>query len=695
MKYNTGNPLGSADPRDLYDTATVADNLVQGEEPAYTDRLGKKRKSWAGMEADFDSDQAQRQSDFDQFLVSSGYELLGDYAAGIEVAAYNQIIRESGEFWRAAANTELPYTTTGAGMPEGGAFVSVGDANLRQELFQPGGALMVNGSVHRVPSRTEMKTYDVSSGYQFSLEEGGRSGTFVVKTGTPPSDPEEGINVVLNNGNYAQRIYDGITPSGGICADWFGAAEGGDASVGTQAALDYMYIRGLGGRLRFSGNDYVFSSGVIVKNGSILTGDGFGSVDTTASQPSNPTTALIGNFVGTLILFEAETDGETIHGAGIDGLTVKGENTLNYGVRARSIRDCYFYFWAERCTVAGFRITDGNNALAANNHIEYYAYQAGSNEACINSIGLDIRDETGSIGTTRTYAEYLNCIGGANGYGVRIGDHDGGYFAKVDVGVQSGGSGYGLLFDGDLGTQPRPSRKNHVGYLNGTVKGNVNSRNSIGYINSEPSDVVLDGNAIIDYFVFDRNDGSRYETFRYAMSDSLSVNPISSVVVTGTPSPAIVGGSAGAGISFADAQDGKIAIPSPLLRKWSEGDIVSIDALIYADGGTAGQDAVLESAVMVKPEAQGFGGGLISSGLMTVDISAVDSIQKVSMTINAPVSNDSECLIVQFSRVGTSGNDTYTGNVVLAGLSVNYVSDGPVTDPGRTWDNPPDRQVLP
>lgn len=132
MKYNTGNPLGSADPRDLYDTAAVADNLVHGDEAAYTDRLGTKRKSWAGME-----------KDFDEFLANSGYVgtstdgAVEDYAAGIEVTAYNQVIRDGGEFWRAAAGTELPYTTTGSGMPEGGAFVSVGDALLRQDLVQP------------------------------------------------------------------------------------------------------------------------------------------------------------------------------------------------------------------------------------------------------------------------------------------------------------------------------------------------------------------------------------------------------------------------------------------------------------------------------------------------------------------------------------------------------------------------------
>src|SRR5690606_41942901 len=68
---------------------------------------------------------------FRSFLANSGYQLIGDYAPDIEITAYNQIVRDDdGEFWRLAGQTELPYVTTGAGLPEGGAFVAVGDAAL-------------------------------------------------------------------------------------------------------------------------------------------------------------------------------------------------------------------------------------------------------------------------------------------------------------------------------------------------------------------------------------------------------------------------------------------------------------------------------------------------------------------------------------------------------------------------------------
>lgn len=48
--YNTGNPLGSADPRDLYDNAENLDNAVNSTANEWTDRLGVERKTWAAIE---------------------------------------------------------------------------------------------------------------------------------------------------------------------------------------------------------------------------------------------------------------------------------------------------------------------------------------------------------------------------------------------------------------------------------------------------------------------------------------------------------------------------------------------------------------------------------------------------------------------------------------------------------------------
>jgi len=157
--YNTGNPLGSKDPRDLYDNAENLDTAVNDvENDTWKDRFGRSRKTMSGMERQFDADQASRDNRFNTFIASSGYQFLGDYAADIEITEYNQIVRDDdGEFWRLSGQVELPYTTTGAGLPEDDSLTPLGDAVLRQELANPAmGAAMVGRGVVAVDSIADL-----------------------------------------------------------------------------------------------------------------------------------------------------------------------------------------------------------------------------------------------------------------------------------------------------------------------------------------------------------------------------------------------------------------------------------------------------------------------------------------------------------------------------------------------------------
>lgn len=123
-QFNTGNPIGSPDPRDLFDNAQNLDELVNSEsKETHPDRLGKSRKTWHGME-----------EDFADLLANSAYEILGDYAAGITIESYNQVIRYNGEFYGAKASTDLPYTTDGTWATDEPFLVGRGDAVFRQDL---------------------------------------------------------------------------------------------------------------------------------------------------------------------------------------------------------------------------------------------------------------------------------------------------------------------------------------------------------------------------------------------------------------------------------------------------------------------------------------------------------------------------------------------------------------------------------
>lgn len=147
--YNTGNPVGSVSVKDLYDNAENFDTALNDRTSrTWADRLGVLRKSWHGLEQDFDDFMVQVANTFQEFLVSSGYEDIGDYAAGLVITTRNQIFWRDGELYRASAALDLPYTATGVWGDESGLFVSVGDAALRQELANiagsnVGGAVMV------------------------------------------------------------------------------------------------------------------------------------------------------------------------------------------------------------------------------------------------------------------------------------------------------------------------------------------------------------------------------------------------------------------------------------------------------------------------------------------------------------------------------------------------------------------------
>ena len=165
----TNKPIPSEGPRDLKFNAGKIDEEVNGSADYYTDRFSVQRLTNTGRNNQFQDAQTQRgndfteqmtqqaddwleqfnqqNSDFQQFLLNSGYQFLGDYENGpYTITARNQIILYQNEFWRLNAATNPPYTTTGVNSTSWSTdvthLVSVGDANLRQELAAPTGATL-------------------------------------------------------------------------------------------------------------------------------------------------------------------------------------------------------------------------------------------------------------------------------------------------------------------------------------------------------------------------------------------------------------------------------------------------------------------------------------------------------------------------------------------------------------------------
>lgn len=132
MTFNTGNPVGSVDPRDLHDNAQNFDKLSVGPEPSYPDRLGVPRKSWAGME-----------QEFLQFLADSGFEmppLAYVDGAALQILRPTQVIQRDNQLYRAQLPATFPVSLSGAWMDDQLKLTPMSDHSLRQELAQDDGS---------------------------------------------------------------------------------------------------------------------------------------------------------------------------------------------------------------------------------------------------------------------------------------------------------------------------------------------------------------------------------------------------------------------------------------------------------------------------------------------------------------------------------------------------------------------------
>lgn len=135
--YDTSNePLGSTAVKVLYNNASNLDDAVNSDADTWVDRppFGRIRRTWRGME-----------NAFNQFLLNSGYQFLGDYDTDgpLTITASNQVFTKDGEYWRPSASLSLPYTTVNNWAVDQPKFVSNGDAVLRQQLADPTGSTRI------------------------------------------------------------------------------------------------------------------------------------------------------------------------------------------------------------------------------------------------------------------------------------------------------------------------------------------------------------------------------------------------------------------------------------------------------------------------------------------------------------------------------------------------------------------------
>ena len=132
MTFNTGNPIGSTDARDLSDNAENFDKALGTLDATWTDRLGVTRDSFEGR------------------LAKGSFYRVGTFAAGYTLTNMRQTLEYSGHeyswagtFPKVVAAGATPATSGGIGA---GAWVDRTDFTLRTELSLNNGAHLVGNS---------------------------------------------------------------------------------------------------------------------------------------------------------------------------------------------------------------------------------------------------------------------------------------------------------------------------------------------------------------------------------------------------------------------------------------------------------------------------------------------------------------------------------------------------------------------
>lgn len=309
MVYNTNNPLGSKDPRDLYDNATNFDKYSVGPDPMYEDRFGVFKLSIEGQQQAFLSAQAGRQTAFDALLVASAFYFLADYGPGINITSRSQYVIRDGVAYRLAPAATLPYTTTGNWVLESTNFTPISsDDILRQQLGNDAdpsvGASLVARSSVVVPAMADFQgvvgkgsqayllrsyhaTHSVGGGvftWDATQLKSNHNGGVIIS----PTVPWDGL--MVSHSAYLGGAGE-TDPSGTGCfvrvfsgkvdATWFG----GFSSTAINAAVKYAYTTSKKRSIYLPSGDWAITSPILVPTADMhFIGDGQFSTTLTAQS---------------------------------------------------------------------------------------------------------------------------------------------------------------------------------------------------------------------------------------------------------------------------------------------------------------------------------------------------------------------------------------------------------------------------
>ncbi|WP_129937683.1 GDSL-type esterase/lipase family protein, partial [Escherichia coli] len=151
--YGTNKPLGSTDPKDLFDNSQNFDTAINSITDAiWHDRFGRTRRTWYGLEGIASAAINKFIEDGKKAIAGVGYITMDSFQDGKTLTLTNQALRwklpdGDGDYyrWDGALPKVVPpgSTPTTSGGVDKGKWVNVSDGTARSDLAKPTGATMV------------------------------------------------------------------------------------------------------------------------------------------------------------------------------------------------------------------------------------------------------------------------------------------------------------------------------------------------------------------------------------------------------------------------------------------------------------------------------------------------------------------------------------------------------------------------
>ena len=245
----TTNPVPSTDPSDLLFNAGKLDEVVNGTANSFTDRLGATRRTVAGMNADFDAQLADAESDLNVYradAAASAAEALG-YLQTIRATSYGAYAEdpatdplgnpptEGDEYWNTTAKLLKRWNgttwqasdinTANLAAPSGSSLVGYDGATVQDVLD---GAKSLQGYA-ALRSYTGRAKRIYITGLLVTKKPAGIAGPFQYDPTDTTSTDDGGTVIVLADGRRFKRDY-----SGAVNVAWF-EPKGDDSTDDTQA----------------------------------------------------------------------------------------------------------------------------------------------------------------------------------------------------------------------------------------------------------------------------------------------------------------------------------------------------------------------------------------------------------------------------------------------------------------------------